>query len=187
MRKSLPSHLTQDVGRSRRTSRMGVGSNSVLPRHADAHPPDTLVQASPTPASPAESGQLVQPAGLFAARVFSTRQALLRPWTCFLLSVLRGHHFGVPLLFTPPSSPALCPSCLLLLTCRCSPPLSVSLPRSPKDLNRCCSEIPDSEEMHLFILSREESCRTPRQPPAGPEGLGRAGPGPEPTWPQPSV
>ena len=43
----------------------------------------------------------------------------VRPWTCFLLSVLSGRLFGVALLFTSPSSPSSCPSCFLLLTSRC--------------------------------------------------------------------
>lgn len=84
-----------------------------------AHPPETLVQASPAPASPAEPGPLVQPWAC-SLRMWFTRQALLRPWTCFLLSVLSGRQFGVALLFTPPSFPSSCPSCFLLLTSRCS-------------------------------------------------------------------
>ncbi|KAI4561049.1 hypothetical protein MJG53_017678 [Ovis ammon polii x Ovis aries] len=40
----------------------------------------------------------------FASRVWFARQALLRPWTRFLPSVLSGRHFGVALLFTTPFS-----------------------------------------------------------------------------------
>lgn len=40
-----------------------------------AHPPETLVQASPTPASPAEPGPLVQPWAC-SRRVSATHQAL---------------------------------------------------------------------------------------------------------------
>ena len=40
----------------------------------------------------------------FTSRVWFARQALLRPWTRFLPSVLSGRHFGVALLFTTPFS-----------------------------------------------------------------------------------
>ena len=100
--------------------------------HTDAHPPDTLVQASPTAASPAESGQLVQPAGLSAARVFSARQALSGPGRvpCWAPSVV------VILGFLFPSPLPLLPHRVLRVF-SCShvgvPPLCLSLsPKAPK-------------------------------------------------------
>lgn len=111
-----PRMLDVPGGQAGRASRPTASSPGT---HTGAHPPETLVQASPAPASPAEPGPPVQ---LWACSlcVWFTRQALLRPWTCFLLSVLSGRQFGVTLLFTPPSSPSSCPSCFLLLTSRCS-------------------------------------------------------------------
>lgn len=140
-RKGTP-HLTPDVGHS---------GGQTGPEHRVQQRPPQVAHRSYPPGSArpsisntcltAESGHSLS---RFASRVWFARQALLGPGPalpaeCPQWSVILGL-----LSSSPHPSPSSCPPCFLLLTSRCSL-LSVCLsPPTPQDLNRCCSEIPDS-------------------------------------------
>ena len=170
-----PRMLDIPGGQARRASGLTASSSGT---HTDAHPPETLLQASPTPASPAESGPLAQPVHFACvvrtsgpAPALDALPAECPQWSSFwgcspLHHTLLPHHV------------------LHVFSCsqvgvRSS--LSVSLPQLPKDLNRCCLRSLILGKCSFFIIPCDQSCGTPRKPPSrAPRGSGEQGAGPEP-------